>query len=102
MQDARMLEHTVTIRPATGLPLRIAPAGTPDNALQTKTGQQVADELQGRALLRYLLPKQVGLFTGGSTAKTFVTPTALAPDQLCIWLFVPAPHVPRPYVLLID
>ena len=32
--------------------------------LPRKTGHQVADEVGGRYLLRYLLPHQVGLFRG--------------------------------------
>lgn len=79
----------------------IAPSSTPDRGLAMKTGGQVARELCGRYLLRYLLPHQVGRYTGGSTASHWVTPTAYAPEETISWLALPAPRDPRPYVMLL-
>ena len=77
----------------------IAPSSTPDSGLARKTGRQVARELGGRYLLRYLLPHQVGRYAGGSTAPHWVTPTAYAPEETISWLALPAPRDPRPYVM---
>ncbi len=74
----------------------------PDTQLPQKSGQQVANELGGRYLLRYLLSHQVGQFTVGSNHRQYVTPTAYSPEETISWLALPAPKQPRPYALLLD
>ena len=108
--DQTMLEKTVTVTPIPALvglvagvgQLSIAPAGTPENRLREKHGQQVAAELAGRYLLRYLLPWQVGRYTGGTGDPTYLTPTPLAPEETVTWLNLPSSQHPRTFVLLID
>ncbi len=89
-----MLEvsHGVTIEPAT----------TPLAGLTRRSGTQVADEIGGRYLLRYLLPHQVGTYTVGSGATHYVTPTPYAPEETVPFLALPRPTVPRPYALVLD
>jgi len=73
-----------------------------DSNLPPKTGREVADELGGRYLLRYMLPHQVGKFTNGSNNRQYVTPTAYSPEETISWLALPAPILPRPYALILD
>lgn len=74
----------------------------PDTKLPRKNGQQVADELGGRYLLRYLLSHQVGQFTLGSNHRQYVAPTPYSPEETISWLALPAPRQPRTYALLLD
>lgn len=78
----------------------IAPSSVPIDRLR-KSGRQVADELGGRHLLRYMLPHQVGHYTAGSSDPHWVTPTPYAPEETLSWLALPAPRDPRPYVMLL-
>lgn len=82
--------------------VQIQPATTPLNQLARKTGLQVAAEVGGRYLLRYLLRKQVGKFLGGSQAQHYVTPTPYSPDETTYFLALPRPTGRRRYVLLLD
>lgn len=106
--DQTMLEKTVTVTPISTLiqggylHLSIAPANTQQGQLGEKTGREVAAELAGRYLLRYLLPTQVGKFTQGTHDPTYLTPTPLAPEETVPWLNLPSSQNPRPFVLLID
>jgi hypothetical protein len=79
----------------------IASRTTPMAALQ-KTGAQVANELGGRYLLRYLLREQVGSYAAGSNDRHWVTPTPYAPGDTIPWLALPAPTRPRTHVMLLD
>ena len=66
---------------------------------------QVADlawQLCDRALLRYLVPRDVRRFEYGTTNRQFVTPTPCAPGETISWLALPAVTEPRRYVLLLD
>lgn len=80
----------------------IADENTPDNALPSKKGRDVAKHHGRRYLLRYLLPAQVGQYAGGSSARHFVTPTPIRPSHTVQFLTLPAPSRPRTHVLLID
>jgi hypothetical protein len=80
----------------------IEPSTAPVDMLPKKTGHQVANELGGRYLLRYLLPNQLGRFTRGSSERHFVTPTPYAPDETVAYLALPRPLEPRPFVLVLD
>ena len=59
--------------------------------------RQVADEIGGRYLLRYLLPHQVGQFSNGSAETHYVTPTPYAPEETVHYLALPEPDQPRSY-----
>jgi hypothetical protein len=77
----------------------IAPRFTSEANLPSKAGREVADELGGRYLMRYLLPHQVGLFTKGHNGRHFVTPTPIGSSDLNSYLTLPAPRRRRPYLL---
>ncbi len=66
----RLDEEMLTRRPAI-----VYPAHTPLSAIPARTGSDIAAELGGRYLLRYLIRKQYRQFTTGSTSLQFVTPT---------------------------
>jgi hypothetical protein len=81
----------------------IADRATRDEDLEARSGADVARELSGRMLLRYLLDEQVDLFKDGSIGhKHWVTPTPYAPPETIKWLCLPRPNLPRQYVMLID
>lgn len=68
-----------------------------------RMGLEVAEELGGRYLARYLTPAQVGEFTEGSTDRDhWVTPTAISPSDVVSWLALFAPNVDRRHALLLD
>jgi hypothetical protein len=72
-------------------------------SLPDRTGVQVAAELGGRFLLRYLTGSQVSEFRDGSTDRDhWVTPTAIAPEEVVSWLALLAAHVPRKHALILD
>jgi hypothetical protein len=80
----------------------IAPAMTPDSALPVRRGSDVAVELGGRLLVRYMLRRQLGSFAGGSVSKHYVTPTPLSSDGLGSFLALPSVTERREFVMLID
>jgi hypothetical protein len=82
--------------------VQIAQPTTPLDQLPQKTGAQVAAEIGGRYLLRYLLPYQVGRYGAGSQATHYVTPTAYAPEETVSYLALPQPDQPRPYVFVLN
>ena len=80
----------------------IAPRMTPDMHLPARTGHDVARELGGRYLLRYVLEEQLGVFADGSDAAHYVTPTPYAPGETVVYLSLPRPASPRRYVMMLD
>jgi hypothetical protein len=82
--------------------VNISPGYTLDTALPVKTGAQVAVELGGRYLIRYVTRAQVGLFAGGSAGLHWVTPTPYSPTDTVKWLGLPAPLKPRTHALLLN
>ena len=68
--------------------------------LPERTGAEVAAELQGRALLRYLALD--GMHERGSQREVFVTPTPYAPDDLGAYLALPRADLARTYALWLD
>ncbi len=82
--------------------VEIAAGVTPDDSLPPKSGRDVAIELGGRYLLRYMLPRQVGKYALGSPDRHFVTPTAYSPEDTVSWLYLPKPNEKRRYVMLLD
>ena len=82
--------------------VRIASRVTPDAALLFKSGGDIALELGGRYLLRYMMPHQVGQYAMGSKDRHFVTPTAYSPEDAISWLYLPKPTGKRPFVMLLN
>jgi len=68
-----------------------------------RNGRDVADELGGRLLVRYLAASQLTSFLGGSTSRGhWVTPTAISSHDVVDWLALFAPTQPREHALLLD
>lgn len=68
-----------------------------------RSGHDVASELGGRLLIRYLTNAQVGDFDGGDTSRGhWTTPTPVGRDDVAHWLSLFAPNVERDHVLLLD
>lgn len=67
-----------------------------------KEGTTVAAELQGRKLLRYVAPSQVGRFRDGSGTACYATPTAYSPEETIPWLVLPPAAAPRTHALILD
>lgn len=81
----------------------IAPRPQRVEDLPDRHGLDVAQELGGRFLARYLTPSQVALFADGSTDRGhWVSPTAIAPEDVVAWLALFAPLVKRQHALLLD
>lgn len=87
--DAEMLLRRVTI----------APIGTPLAALPIVGN--LAEQLEGRFLLRYLTADKVGTLLGGVRHRQCVTPTPYAPGETISWLALPPAPGPRTFVLLL-
>jgi hypothetical protein len=90
--DEEMLAH----RPAI-----VYPPHTPFSSMPSRSGSDIAVELGGRYLLRYLLRKQYRHFTAGSSSPHFVTPTPYSPSEVISWLALPTP-ARREFVLFLD
>jgi len=76
---------------------------TSEAKLEVRSGSEVARELGGRVLLRYLLEEQVDFFTNGSISrKHWLTPTPYAPSETIAWLALWVPNRPRRHVMLLD
>jgi len=82
--------------------VRIAPSHELDEDLPKKTGGQVADELGGRYLLRYVLPSQVGAFNNGSSSFHYVTCTPYSPEETIGQLALPNGTEPRSHVFVLQ
>lgn len=82
--------------------VRIASRVAPDDSLPIRLGRDIAIELGGRYLLRYMFPHQVGQYALGSQDRHFVTPTAYSPEDAVSWLYLPKPTGKRPFVMLLD
>lgn len=82
--------------------VQVEDAWMPIAALPSKTGVEVASELGGRFLLRYLLQYQVGNFSSGSASLHYVTPTPYSPEETISYLALPSPTTPRTHVMVLD
>ena len=78
----------------------LAPMAVGPRGLAQRTGAQVADELGGRLLLRYVVDPQ-GPYGSGSTDPHWTTPTAYSPSETLTWLALPGTNA-REYVWLLD
>jgi hypothetical protein len=95
---ATYLDHQMLVRSGTS----IAASNTPDTMLAVKTGAQVADELGGRFLIRYLRRSEVSQYLYGNTARHFVTPTPYSATDCVAYLALPEPTMRRGHLLLLD
>lgn len=82
--------------------VQIAAEDVPDHALPLKPGADVAEELGGRFLLRYVLPKDFGRNQHGMAVKTYTTVTAYRPADAVPYLNLPPSTFERSHVLLLD
>jgi hypothetical protein len=72
----------------------------PDHRLPKRSGREVAAELAGRLLYRYV--PYTGVHEKGHSGPTFVCPTPYAGGDIIEWLALPRPDLVRDYVLLLD
>jgi hypothetical protein len=77
------------------------PLGPPTRS-RTRSGVEVARELHGRLLIRYIVPRQLGEFDRGSTVQCYTTPTPYSPEEAVAYLVLPDPGTPRDYAYLLD
>lgn len=73
-----------------------------DAALPERAGSQVARELGGRYLLRFVRPHQLGTLIGGSIRSQWVTPTPYSRAAAVRWLALPDPLDPPGHTLVLD
>jgi hypothetical protein len=78
----------------------IAAETTPTANLPIRTGTEVAIELNGRALLRYV--DRWSAHESGRTIETFACPTPYTPSEVMRFLAPPRPDLLRDYVLFLD
>jgi len=95
---ATYLDHQMLVRRGRS----IATSSTPDATLEIKSGLEVADELGGRFLIRYLRRSEVSQYLYGNAARHFVTPTPYAAADCVAYLALPDPTVKRGHLLLLD
>jgi hypothetical protein len=69
-----------------------------------RAGPEVAAELGGRLLIKYLTQRQVSTeqFRNGSERGEYATITPYTTDDVVAWLLLPAPAVARKHVLLLN
>ena len=84
--DAKMLEG------------KIADEWVPIDQLPIRPGREVAEELGGRLLLRYLIDAH----DIGVPIPTFVSPTPYSVEEVGYSLALPRPDLARRYVLFLD
>lgn len=94
MLDQEMLEDVSRIT--------IAARTTPNDALPRKSGAEVANELRGRVLLRYLVGERINSYQPGSPQLLYTSPTPFAPSDLSSWLALPSPEIARTFVTMLD
>ena len=69
-----------------------------------RSGVNIARQLGGRLLARYITEAEAMSMTGptGRTTESYATPTAYSPEEAPIWLITPASRSVRPFVILLD
>ncbi len=82
--------------------IHIYSSSTPDSLVLRRPGTEVADELCGRPLIRYLRKKDAGLYLHGDANRHFTTPTPYSSEDLTGFLNLPDPLLRRTHFLLID
>lgn len=72
-------------------------------SLPNRSGDEVAEELNGRLLLRYVTDDAVReALDGRIGVPTYVTPTPYAVQDVAAYLALPMPDLARGHVILID
>lgn len=93
MLDQEQIEQGTTIAPRT----------QPVEEMPDRSGKDVALELGGRYLLRYLVDAQLTEFLHGSEDRDhWVTPTPISPDNAVAWLALFAPMLVRQHALVLN
>ncbi len=67
-----------------------------------RSGADVANELQGRLLLKYLRRRDLGRLNEGSSYESWAAITPYCSEDIAGWLQLPFKRDPRRHVLLID
>src|SRR5579862_8125589 len=80
----------------------ILPPLRPGVSYPERTGFEVAAELGGALLLRYITAEQLGRFDRGTEERSYATPTPYTPEEAVPWLLLPKAAVPRTHALLLD
>ncbi|QZY30612.1 hypothetical protein [Nocardioides coralli] len=78
----------------------LSAAHVPLDELPSRSGAEVATELAGRALLRYVAA--TGVHENSHPGPTFVTPTAYTSSELNSYLALPRPDLLRDHAIWID
>ncbi len=77
-------------------------SSVPDSGLPVKTGTEVARELAGRPLLRYLRKEDANRYLRGDENRQCVTPTPYSADDVIGFLNLPDPATERTHFLLLQ
>ena len=77
---------------------KIAPKGMPDSSLPIRLGSDVADELHGRMLVRYVIDAH----EPPRSVPTYVCPTPLSTEELDAFLALPRPDLRREFAIFLD
>jgi hypothetical protein len=81
----------------------IASRHQPVETMPDRSGKDVALELGGRFLVRYLVDAQLNEFLSGSEDRGhWVTPTPVAPESVVAWLALFAPLLARRHALVLN
>ena len=82
--------------------VKVASSAVPDDDLPLKTGKEVAHELGGRPLVRYLRWEDAGRYLYGDSNRHCATPTAYSSDDVVGFLNLPDPITRRTHFLLLN
>ena len=80
----------------------VSASHVPDEDLPCKTGEEVARELAGRPLIRYLRREDVSRYVFGDENRHCATPTPYSVEDLICFLNLPDPLSARTHCLLLD
>lgn len=80
---------------------RIASGFTGQDALPSRSGDELAGELGGRLLLRYVREHEIEEAGNGTARAVWVTPTPYGPSDAVDVLALPRGWEPRDYLVLI-
>lgn len=101
MSSASRLATTLDIEMLLSNGTSIA-APSVSTAMPERPGVDVALEICGRFLIRYIRPHQLGTLLGGTDNSQWVTPTPYPPEDAVRWLALPDPRDPPRHALLLD
>src|SRR5689334_5187045 len=101
-QRATDLDWAMIVRNRGGDAAAIAPRGTPDAALAERAGAEVARELGGRYLVKYLPRTRLHDYQNGSPGTEYATPTMYTPSEAPVYLNLPYVEDSRLWALFLD